>query len=128
MDSALLRDEAVQLAKSHGDAAVEPRHVLVALLRELGDRRPKELDQPFVTKLLGPAGSAWETPKPTEAAEARLAELAKAKPHEAVEIAKRVAAAPPGTGDGTGQGSGAATTGAGSAAVEHPPGDGATSA
>src|SRR4051794_4174254 len=130
MDTGLLRDEAAQLAKAHGDAAVEPRHVLAALLDALGDRRPADLDHVFVTKLLGPPGIAWQTPKPTDAAEALLAELAKAKPDEAVEIAKRVAAAPPPTGDGTTtNGTGTApTAAAGSAAVEHPPGDATTEA
>src|SRR4051812_7076619 len=95
MDTGLLRDEAIQVAKSHGDAAVEPRHVLAALLSELGDRRPRDLDAAFVKGLLGPPGSAWETPKPTDALEALLAELARASPDEAVEIAKRLGAAPP---------------------------------
>jgi stage V sporulation protein K len=136
MDTGLLRDEAIQLAKAHGDEAVEPRHVLAALLKELGDRRPKDLDQAFVSKLLGPEGSGWQTPKPSDAAEALLAELANATPDQTVEIAKRVAAALPdagaGTGTGTGKGSGpkdgTSTADAGSAAVEHPSGDGSTSA
>ena len=42
--------DAVEHAKSHGDAAVEPRHVLVALLEALGGRRPAELDAEFVAR------------------------------------------------------------------------------
>src|SRR6476469_1682342 len=123
MEVGLLRDEAIAVAKSHGHEAVEPRHVLAALLDLLGTRRPPELDAAFVKTLLGAGGTAWQTPKPSEAAEALLAELAKASPDQAVEIAKRVAAnpsdtPPPATG-ATG-----ATTDAGAAAVEHPPTDG----
>ena len=94
MEVGLLRDEAIAVAKSHGHEAVEPRHVLAALLDLLGTRRPPELDAAFVKTLLGAAGSAWQTPKPSDAAEALLAELAKASPDQAVEIAKRVAANP----------------------------------
>src|SRR4051794_212174 len=126
MDTGLLRDEAIQVAKSHGDPAVEPRHVLAALLVQLGDRRPKDLDGSFVKGLLGPPGSAWETPKPTDPAEALLAELARANPDEAADIAKRVAAAPPDAG-ATPDAGAASTTNAGSAAVQHPPGDGSAS-
>jgi len=125
MDTGLLRDEAMQVAKSHGDGAVEPRHVLAALLVELGDRRPGELDATFVQGLLGSPGSAWQTPKPTDAAEALLAELAGASRDEAVQIAKRVAAAPPDAGVPKAGPKG--SDGSGPAAAEHPPGDAQTS-
>lgn len=128
MDTALLRDEATQLAKTHGHEAVEPRHVLAALLEALKSKRPAELDAAFVKTLLGAQGSAWQTPKPTEAAEALLAELAKAKPDEAVEIAKRVAKDPNAGATPPTAGGAPATTDAGAAAVEHPPVDGATAA
>src|SRR3954451_2457128 len=127
MDTGLLRDEATQVAKSHGDGSVEPRHVLAALLGELGDRRPTDLDAAFVKGLLGPPGSAWETPKATDAAEALLAELAKASPDQAVEIARRVAAAPPDAGLNPGTAT-PSPTDAGPAAVEHPSGDASPSA
>ena len=116
MDTGLLRDEAVQLAKAHGHEAVEPRHLLAALLELLKTKRPPELDAAFVKVLLAPDGKAWQTPKPSDAAEALLAELAKATPDQAVEIAKRVAATPPETPSGT-----QSTTDGASAAVEHAP-------
>src|SRR3954471_18649192 len=102
MGTALLRDEAIQLAKAHAHAAVEPRHVLAALLHALRDKRPADLDAAFVKRLLAPDGAAWQTPKPTDAAEALLAELAKATPDQAVEIARRVATAPPDATPSTG--------------------------
>src|SRR3954454_3489085 len=125
MDTGLLRDQATQLAKQHGDDVVEPRHVLAVLLEALKEKRPADLDAAFVTKLLGARGNGWQTPKPTEAAESLLAELEKATKDQAVEIARRVASAqpdaPPGPGSTT------STTDAGGAAVEHPPtGDAAT--
>src|SRR6188768_3074967 len=101
VDTGLVRDKAIGIAKSHGDATVEPRHVLAALLGVLGTKRPAELDAAFVKTLLGAPGSAWQTPKPSEAAEALLTELSKATPDQAVDIAKRVAAAPPGAPGGT---------------------------
>ena len=127
MEVALLRDEAIAVAKSHGHDAVEPRHVLAALLDLLGTRRPPELDAAFVKTLLGPAGSAWQTPKPSDAAEALLAELAKASPDQAVEIAKRVAANPSDTPPPS-AGAAGPTPDGGAAAVEHPPTDGTADA
>ena len=95
VDTRLLRDEAIQLAKSHGDEAVEPRHVLAALLGPWGPAPRRAGRRRSSTRCSARPAARGRRPSRRDAAEALLAELAKATPDQAVEIAKRVAANPP---------------------------------
>ena len=70
-----LLDAAVAAAKGWGHAAVEPRHVLYAAVRQFQSRPEVEALLPRAKAALEPRGSALQTPKATPEAEQLLAKL-----------------------------------------------------
>ena len=55
-------DDALAGAKRHSHAAVEPRHVLWAIVHVLGSNAPDDLKAANVRRFLDPAGTAIEPP------------------------------------------------------------------
>lgn len=70
-----LLDAAIAAAKGYGHAAVEPRHVLYAAVRQFQSRPEVEALLPRAKAALDPRGSALQTPKATPEAEQLLAKL-----------------------------------------------------
>ena len=96
-----VRDEAVAIAKAYSHPAVELRHVLWGLIRVLGPAAPTEVSAMTVKGYLEPAGSSYETPVVSPAAEAELAAIeSEASAQAAVlDLAKRLG---PGGADAAG--------------------------
>lgn len=67
-----LLDEAVAIAKARSHAAVDPRHVLAAILRVLGASALPGIDPAAVREWLAPAGKAVEPPTVTPEARAAI--------------------------------------------------------
>jgi hypothetical protein len=67
-----LLDEATAIAKGRSHAAVEPRHVLAAILRVLGPAAVPDVDPAELRGWLSPAGKALEPPTITPEAQAAL--------------------------------------------------------
>jgi stage V sporulation protein K len=65
-------DEAIASAKAHSHAEVEPRHVLWAIVRALGDKAPPDLTLDVVRPYLAPDGVSVATPVPSAAAQAAI--------------------------------------------------------
>jgi hypothetical protein len=67
-----VRDEAIAIAKAWSHPTVELRHVLWGLVRVLGAAAPAEVQLATVKAFLEPAGSSYETPLVSPAAEAAI--------------------------------------------------------
>ena len=67
-----VRDEAIAIAKAWSHPTVELRHVLWGLVRVLGAAAPAEVPLATVKAFLEPAGSSYETPLVSPAAEAAI--------------------------------------------------------
>ncbi len=92
-----VRDEAIAIAKAYSHPDVGVRHVLWGLVHVLGPAAPTEVPIQTVKSYLEPPGTSYATPVMTAEAEAELAlvdspESAKAR---VLDIAARLAAAPP---------------------------------
>ncbi len=92
-----VRDEAIAIAKAYSHPDVGVRHVLWGLVHVLGPAAPTEVPIQTVKTYLEPPGTSYATPVMTAEAEAELAlvnspESAKAR---VLDIAARLAAAPP---------------------------------
>ena len=68
-------DDALAGAKQHSHAAVEPRHVLWAIVHVLGPNAPEDLTAANVRRFLEPSGSAVESPTVSPEATAILAAI-----------------------------------------------------
>ena len=67
-----IEDAAVAAAKAHSHAEVEPRHVLWAIARELGDAAPDDLKPDAVRRWLSPDGTAIASPSISAGARAAI--------------------------------------------------------
>ncbi len=67
-----IEDAAVAAAKAHSHAEVEPRHVLWAIARELGDAAPDDLKPDAVRRWLSPDGTAIASPAISAGARAAI--------------------------------------------------------
>ena len=67
-----IADEAIAAAKAHSHPEVEPRHVLWAIVRALGDTAPADLTLDVVRPYLAPDGVSVATPVPSAAAQAAI--------------------------------------------------------
>ncbi len=67
-----ITDEAIAAAKAHSHAEVEPRHVLWAIVRALGNQAPADLTLDVVRPYLAPDGVSVATPVPSAAAQAAI--------------------------------------------------------
>ncbi len=67
-----IEDAAVAAAKAHSHAEVEPRHVLWAIARALGDAAPDDLKADAVRHWLTPDGTAIASPSISAAARAAI--------------------------------------------------------
>ena len=101
-----ITDEAIAAAKAHSHAEVEPRHVLWAIVRALGDKTPADLTLDVVRPWLAPDGVSVATPAPNLAAQAAID--ACVSPEAATEQARTILAQL--SSAGTGPGPGAATS------------------
>jgi Holliday junction resolvasome RuvABC ATP-dependent DNA helicase subunit len=97
-----ITDEAVAAAKAHSHAEVEPRHVLWAIVRTLGDQAPADLTLDAVRPYLAPDGVAFATPAPNAAAQAAID--ACVSPEAATEQARAILALLSSAGPGPGPG------------------------
>jgi hypothetical protein len=70
-----VRDEALAIAKACSHPEVDLRHVLWALIRVLGSAAPPEVPLAVAKALLGPAGTAYQTPAVSAAAETELSAI-----------------------------------------------------
>ena len=68
-------DDALAGAKRHSHPAVEPRHVLWAIVHVLGPNAPDDLKAANVRRFLDPAGTAIEPPAVSPEATAILAAI-----------------------------------------------------
>jgi hypothetical protein len=98
-----VRDEAIAIAKAYSHPMVELRHVLWGLVKTLGSAAPTEVSALTVKSYLEPAGSSYETPVVSPAAEAALAAIDSEASAQAVvlDLAKRLG---PGGADAVGEG------------------------
>ena len=96
-----IADEAIAAAKAHSHAEVEPRHVLWAIVRALGDEAPSDLTLDGVRPYLVPDGVAVATPVPSAAAQSAIEACISFE--AAIEQARAILAqlAGPGPGPGT---------------------------
>jgi len=67
-----VEDDAVAAAKAHSHAAVEPRHVLWAIARMLGEAAPDDLKPDAIRHWLSPDGTAIASPTVSAAARAAI--------------------------------------------------------
>jgi len=67
-----IADEAIAAAKAHSHAEVEPRHVLWAIVRAMGDQAAADLTLDVVRPYLAPDGQSVATPVPSAAAQAAI--------------------------------------------------------
>jgi AAA+ superfamily predicted ATPase len=93
-------DEALATAKAWSHAEVEPRHVLMAIVRTLGDKAPDGLTPAAVRQWLAPEGTAAVTPTVTVAAQAAIDACTSVE--AATEQARQIAARLRDTGSGVG--------------------------
>lgn len=100
-----ISDEAIAAAKAHSHAEVEPRHVLWAVVRALGDQAPADLTLDVVRPYLLPDGHSVATPAPSAAAQSAIDGCV--SPEAATAQARAILALL--SGAGPGPGSGAAT-------------------
>jgi len=102
-----IADEAIAAAKAHSHAEVEPRHVLWAIVRALGDEAPADLTLDLVRPYLVPDGVSVATPVPSAAAQSAIE--ACVSPEAAIEQARAILAqlAGPGPSPGAGPGNAA---------------------
>jgi stage V sporulation protein K len=95
-----ITDEAIAAAKAHSHAEVEPRHVLWAIVRALGDQAPADLTLDVVRPYLVPDGVSVSTPVPSAAAQAAID--ACVSPETATEQARAILAQLVSAGPGPG--------------------------
>lgn len=97
-----ITDEAIAAAKAHSHAEVEPRHVLWAIVRALGDRAPAELTLDVVRPHLAQDGTAVRPPVVSAAAQAAIDACTSVETaiEQARAILATIAGADPGPGPG----------------------------
>ncbi len=97
-----ISDEAIAAAKAHSHADVEPRHVLWAIVRALGDKAPAELTLDVVRPYLAPDGTAVRPPVVSGAAQAAIDACTSVESaiEQARAILATIAGAAPGSGPG----------------------------
>ena len=93
-----IADEAVAAAKAHSHPEVEPRHVLWAIVRVLGDQAPADLTRDAARPYLAPDGDSVATPVPSAAARAVID--ACVSPEAAIEQARQILSVLTGAGPG----------------------------
>ncbi len=93
-----ITDEAIAAAKAHSHAEVEPRHVLWAIVRALGDKAPPELTLDIVRPYLTPDGTAVRPPVVSAAAQAAIDACTSVQ--TAIEQARTILATIAGAGPG----------------------------